>query len=138
MKHLYPINQGEEVYNRAGHRHNIYEKQAQELREIARNDPNYFYTYSADYLSLSVEPYNPDDIKRHEEQLKKSLFRTPEGFQTILKKDKSEYNKHPKKPHESKIDELNTVPYHEEKTEQQTKLFYDRGAPIKGSNKKDF
>jgi len=73
MKKDYPVPEGQEVYNRSGHRLNIYEKQKEELREIVRNDPNYFYTYSAEYLSLSVDAYDPDEIKRREEALKKSV-----------------------------------------------------------------
>jgi len=63
MTKTYPT-QAEEVYTSAGTKLNIYEKQKAELREIARNDPNNFYTYSAEYLSLSIDPYAPEDIKK--------------------------------------------------------------------------
>jgi len=70
MTKPYPT-QGEEVYTSAGTKLNIYEKQKAELREIARNDPKNFYTYSAEYLSLSIDPYAPEDIKKFEVDQKK-------------------------------------------------------------------
>lgn len=72
MTKVYPVQEGE-VYTSAGTKLNVYEKQKAELREIARNDPNHFYTYSADYLSLSIDPYAPEDIKRIEEENKQKV-----------------------------------------------------------------
>ena len=37
-----------------------------ELRERVRNDPNNFYTYSRNYLSLSVDPYDTAEERRRE------------------------------------------------------------------------
>jgi len=129
MTKPYPT-QTQEVYTSAGTKLNIYEQQKAELREIARNDPNHFYTYSAEYLSLSIDPYAPEDIKKLADDQKK-LWKTPQGFQTILKKDKKDYNVHPKKPHESTIDELGTYPWHQDKLEQTSKLKNSRGEPIR-------
>jgi len=66
-----------------------------------------------------------------EETAKKTLWRTQNGFQTILKKDKSEYITHPKKPHPSKIDELVSCPWHLDKLEQTKKLSGTRGEAIR-------
>jgi hypothetical protein len=66
MKKDYPKPENEPAYILAGHTKNIYERQKEELREIVRNDPNHFYTYSVDYLSLSVDPYSLEDGKRRE------------------------------------------------------------------------
>jgi hypothetical protein len=38
-----------------------------ELRERVRKDPNNFYTYSANYLSLSIDPYDETEELRHQE-----------------------------------------------------------------------
>jgi len=38
---------------------------------------------------------------------------------------------HPKKPHQSKIDELNSYPWHEDKLEETKKLVNSRGDPIR-------
>lgn len=120
-----------EIFTQAGAKLNIYEKQKAELREIVRNDPNHFYTYSANYLSLSIDPFSTDEVKRNDEDHSKKLWKTKEGFQTILKKDKSEYKVHPKKPHVSKIDELNTHPWHQSKLEETKQLMNTRGEPIR-------
>jgi len=131
MDKMYPLQEGKEVYISAGTKLNVYEKQKAELREIARNDPNHFYTYSAEYLSLSIDPYAPEDIKRMENETKQKMWKTPEGFQTILKKNKKDYIIHPKKPHPSKIDELTSYPWHQDKLEQTKKLTNSRGEPIR-------
>ena len=117
MRNLYPVQDGERVFVNGETKLNIYEKQNAELREIVRNDPNHFYTYSADYLSLSIDPFAPDDIKKQKEEEKKKMWRTQNGFQTVVKKDPKDYNAHPKKPHPSTIDELRSCPWHQDKEE---------------------
>ena len=126
MKELYPIDD-DKCYVRANQKLNIYEHQKEELRQIVRNDPNNFYTYSADYMSLSIDPYVPEDLKQKEDILKKTvisctlyvinhvnqLWKTPLGFQAILKKSKEDYNKHPKKPHSSTIEERKLITWDE-------------------------
>ena len=64
MTKFYPIQNSQPVFTSGGTKLNIFEKQKSELREIARNDPFHYYTYSADYLSLSIDPYSPDEIKK--------------------------------------------------------------------------
>ena len=73
MTKPYPVKEGEQIFLGSGTALNIYAKQRTELREIVRNDPNHFYTYSADYLSLSIDPYNAEDIKKAELQKKKDV-----------------------------------------------------------------
>ena len=63
-----------EVFTQAGAKLNIYEKQKAELREIVRSDPNHFYTYSENFLSLSIDPYSPDEVKRVDEEHSKKVI----------------------------------------------------------------
>lgn len=77
MTKLYPVKDGEQIFLGSGTALNVYEKQRTELREIVRNDPNHFYTYSADYLSLSIDPYNAEDIKKAELEKKKNVRKSP-------------------------------------------------------------
>lgn len=48
----------EPVYIYAGQKLNFYEKQMREMREKVQNDPKTIYTYSKDYLGLSIDPRN--------------------------------------------------------------------------------
>lgn len=129
MKQLYPIEEGQVVYNSANQKQNIYERQKEELREIVRNDPNHFYTYSLDYMSQSIDPYTAEEARRNEEQWRKSVhlinnllkylfllqkFRTPNGFQTIARKSEKIVSEHSKKRQE-KMPEIKSEPYHEYK-----------------------
>ena len=66
------------------------------------------------------------------------MWRTPEGFQTILKKDRKDYITHPKKPHPSKIEELTHHHWWKDKLEQEKKLANERGMPIKDPSRPDF
>lgn len=77
MKQLYPVDEGQTVYNSANQKLNIYERQKEELREIVRNDPNHFYTYSLEYMSQSIDPYTTDEVKRNQDLWNKSVKSTP-------------------------------------------------------------
>lgn len=93
----------------------IYSTQMRHLREIARNDPDYFYTYSEKYMSLSIDPYLEDEVRRNRDREHKSKFLTEQGFQNVLKKDPKDYNKHPMHLHETQVTNIHENPYHKEK-----------------------
>ena len=73
MRELYPIDD-DKCFTRANQKLNIYDHQKEELREIVRNDPNNFYTYSAEYMSLSIDPYVLEDLKKKEDSLKQTVI----------------------------------------------------------------
>jgi hypothetical protein len=62
MKTYRPESAQRGVYS--GQANNDYETQLKALRERIRNDPNNFYTYSKDYLSLSIDPYDIEEEKK--------------------------------------------------------------------------
>ena len=66
---------------------NAYQTQVRNLREQAKNDPNYFYTYSPEFMSLSVDPYNIAEVKRQNDEDHKSKFTVKEGFHNVIKRD---------------------------------------------------
>lgn len=94
---------------------NAYETQLQHLREQVRNDPNYFYTYSPEFMSLSVDPYTADEVRRQQEADHKSKFTVPQGFDNVLKRKKEETIRPHKYLPQSAIEDLKNFPYHEEK-----------------------
>lgn len=50
----------EPVYIYAGQKNNWYERQMREMREKINNDKNHLYTYSKDYLGLTIDPQTLD------------------------------------------------------------------------------
>jgi len=69
-----------------------------ELRERVRNDPNNFYTYSRNYLSLSVDPYDTAEERRREAIQEITLRGNRPPFRTIIPRSGIEMNLHPRKP----------------------------------------
>ena len=72
------------------------------MKERIRNDPNNFYTYSKDYLSLSIDPYDPEEeAKRNAENGDKRP-----KFRSVVARSKEEFRLPAKLLPQSKLDEL--------------------------------
>jgi hypothetical protein len=54
---------------------------------------------------------NENQIKVKEKEDNESKWKTKDGFHNISRKKKDDYTLHPKKPPQSVIDDLNTIPY---------------------------
>lgn len=93
----------------------LYQTQLEQLRDQVRQDPNHFYTYSPEFMSLSVDPYVEKDVKLQREAEHKNKFIVKEGFDNILKKDKKERLRHPHYLPQSTIEAIKNYPYHEDK-----------------------
>lgn len=93
----------------------MYETQIEQLRKQVREDPNHFYTFSPEYMSLSVDPYLVKEVKQQEEAAHKSKFLTKEGFQNIIKKQPNDRIRHPLYLPPSIVEAIQNHPYHEEK-----------------------
>lgn len=93
----------------------VYQTQIEQLRKQVREDPNHFYTYSPEYMSLSVDPYVEKDVKLDREAEHKRKFLVKEGFHNIIKKDPKERIKHPRHLPQSTIEAIRNFPYHEDK-----------------------
>jgi len=104
----------QEVFMYSGQRLNYYEQQKENLRKTIAKDKANFYTYSPDHLGLSFPVVNENEIAYKEKLLNESKWKTPEGFQNITRKSKSEYTIHPKKPPQDILDDLK-IPFHEQK-----------------------
>lgn len=94
---------------------NAYQTQVRNLREQAKNDPNYFYTYSPEFMSLSVDPYNIAEVKRQNDEDHKSKFTVKEGFHNVIKRDFKVRVRPDKYLPESTVEHMRQYPYHEEK-----------------------
>ena len=75
---------------------------------MVENDKAHFYTYSKEYLSQSFPLVNENLIAVKEKQDNESRWKTPSGFDVHGKK--SNWNEHPKKPHQAVMDDL-LIPY---------------------------
>ncbi|KAL4490305.1 hypothetical protein ABPG72_004344 [Tetrahymena utriculariae] len=136
IKETVPIPDDEPIYIYSSQKNNWYEKQKREQRERIRADKHNFYTYSEQYLTLSVDPFNvQDEIKLAETQEKTKLHEKP-SFRPVPPKSKDERDGHPKKPHPSKIEELSKYPYYEQREKEEVTLKNTRGEPIK--DRQDF
>jgi hypothetical protein len=93
----------------------VYGTQLEQLRQQVRDDPNHFYTYSPEFMSLSVDPYLMHDVNKARDEEHKSKFLVKGGFQNVIKRNKKECIKHPKYLPESTVEAIHNYPYHEEK-----------------------
>jgi hypothetical protein len=53
----------------SGQTNNWYDKQMRNMREQILSDKNNVYSYGQNHLSLSIDPVNPDDKRKHESKL---------------------------------------------------------------------
>ena len=44
------------------------------MRDEIKKDNKNFYTYSKDYLTLSIDPYTLEDAKKEKEKLEKTVI----------------------------------------------------------------
>lgn len=79
------------------------------MRKTVAEDSSNFYTYAKDFLSLAFPRVNEYEVAHQEKMKNQAGWKTNSGFDILNKKDN--YNLHPKKPPQSKADEL-TIPYH--------------------------
>lgn len=59
-----------------------------ELREKMDNDKNHIYTYSKDYLGLTIDPKTLEEEKRKEDSLMKSKNISAQKFSSLIIKTK--------------------------------------------------
>lgn len=62
LKARVDVPEGVEVYQYGGQKGSIWELQKEQLRKTISNDPNNFYTYSKEHLSLSFPLINENEI----------------------------------------------------------------------------
>ena len=99
---------------------NIWEFQKEQLRKNIAQDNANFYTYAKDYLSLAFPRVNEYEIAQNAKLDNEKGWKTKNGFDILNKKEF--YNEHPKRPPQSIIDDLTTMPYHIQKMEAKQKL----------------
>lgn len=73
----------ENLYHYGTHKYNVYEKQKKEQRELIQNDRKYHYTYSQQYLTLSINPYDEYDEKKKEEKKQKAMNISTTEFRNV-------------------------------------------------------
>lgn len=96
--------QGVEVYQYSQQKLNIWEFQKEQLRKNIASDSGNFYTYAKDYLSLAFPRVNEYEIAVNAKLENERGWKTKTGFDILNKKEN--YNLHPKRPPQCKIDEL--------------------------------
>jgi hypothetical protein len=101
---------GVEVFPYSQQKLNIWEFQKEQLRKNITNDNKNFYTYAKDYLSLAFPRVNEYEIAQNAKIENERGWKTRNGFDILNKKEN--YNEHPKKPPQSVIDSLTTMPHH--------------------------
>lgn len=93
----------------------VYTAQVEALREKVRNDKEYFFTYSENYMGLSVDPYTLRECRKREAAEHKRKFFTEKGFENVIKKEKEERIRHRLHLHPATVDDLKDCPYHLQK-----------------------
>lgn len=79
------------------------------MRKNIASDNSNFYTYAKDYLSLAFPKVNEYEIAQNAKEENEKGWKTKAGFDILNKKEN--YNEHPKRPPQSKVDELQ-MPHH--------------------------
>lgn len=105
----------EPVYIYAGQKNNWYEKQMREMREKINQDGKAIYTYSKEYLGLSIDPYNEEDEAKRNRALEATKNISGERFSSLIIKTKEERMRLAKRPGDEDIEDLKNNPYHEQK-----------------------
>ncbi|EGR26983.1 hypothetical protein IMG5_203820 [Ichthyophthirius multifiliis] len=137
IQNVVQIPENEPVYIYSCQKNNWYEKLMREQREKIKNDKIFFYTYSEQYLGLSIDPYNVEDEKKLALTLEKTQLQSKPEFRTVPPKTLEQYKEHPKKPHESIIEDLAQNPYYEQRVKQEESLKFSKER-IRDKSKKDF
>jgi len=115
---------GVEVFPYSQQKLNIWEFQKEQLRKNIASDSGNFYTYAKDYLSLAFPRVNEYEIAQNAKNDNEKGWKTKNGFDILNKKEN--YNAHHKRPPQSVIDDLTTMPYHHQKMEA-TRILTDQG-----------
>ena len=103
----------------------LYTNQLNGLRNRAIEDKDHFYTYSEQYMSLSVDPYTLEERRKKHEAEQRKKYLVAKGFETVINKEESEHNRHRQYLHEASVDDLVNNPYHKQK-ERVTKANLDK------------
>jgi hypothetical protein len=82
-------------------------KAFQELRQRLSKKTDAIYTFSQDFVSQTISPFDEDMEKKRLLNEKKSSWLTNKGFQYPATKTRKELIAHPKRPVEARIEELN-------------------------------
>ena len=77
-----------------------------ETRNRLKGEKNVMFTYSKDFLSQSVSMVDETRLKQEAEQESRARWKTQRGFVYPAPKKPQEYNAHPHKPSDSRIDIL--------------------------------
>ncbi|PIO39077.1 hypothetical protein AB205_0127590, partial [Aquarana catesbeiana] len=97
---------GMAVHNYSSHTFNSMELAYRILRQKMAEDPNHRYTYSADFQSATVSPGNIQEELKNNSAKSREEWMTPIGFVYPGFKNSIDCNRHPKRPHDSRILEL--------------------------------
>jgi hypothetical protein len=92
---------------------NLCTAQLRRIKEVAKKDKDYFYTWSSQYLGASIDLYTEAELKKMKIDENKAGWIDKSGFQTIPKKENLQ--KHPRALHESQVDDLVNDPYYKAK-----------------------
>lgn len=82
-------------------------KAFQELRQRLSKKTDAIYTFSQEFVSQTISPFDEDMEKKRLTDEKKSSWLTSKGFQYPATKTRKELITHPKRPVDARIDELN-------------------------------
>lgn len=104
LKQRIDLPEGFEYSPYGSQKNNIWEFQKEQLRKRIADDKGNFYSYSKEHLSLAFPLINENEIKVKEKEANEARWKTQKGFDNMLKQLNP--NEHPKKPHQSKIDDL--------------------------------
>ena len=108
-----------EIFQYSCQKLNIWEFQKEQLRQHIAEDKSKFFTYAKDFLSLAFPRVNEHEAALQEKQKSIAAWKSKNGFDNLDKKQN--FNEHPKKPPQSKVDEL-LIPYHVQMNESLSKL----------------
>ncbi|XP_064632936.1 uncharacterized protein LOC135491169 isoform X2 [Lineus longissimus] len=79
----------------------------EKLRQELAKHPDHRFTYCHEYQhSMTVVPVNVEEVRKHQEELSRSQWRTDKGWVYPGVRNMIESNVHPRKPVEPRIDEL--------------------------------
>eukprot|EP00736_Rhodelphis_marinus_P003466 Rmarinus@m.24685 len=105
-----PVDLPDEVYVYSGQRLNYGEMQKEALRKELVKDKDNYYTYSKEFFSLGFSLVEMSDVERKEKEANQAKWRTERGFVWPAPKDPSEYNVHPHKLSDHRVEDLK-VPF---------------------------
>ena len=74
------------------------------MRKVISQDKEHFYTYSKDSLSGAFPVVNENEVKVKAKLESESRWLTKRGFDKIGKR--ANWNEHPKKPDQAKVENL--------------------------------